>query len=462
MLKPTLSHDNETIDHKYVDDKGNVHVTRLVGWPASIFNSLDKGYMSEFATRTLTVSPTISQNKIENSKAISNPKAAYPFFRKKELYDQRLIQEYVRQLRNVCKQEKLTPLVPFPNLDKNFRSCAVRDMRDFNHFLELVPAFTLLNLFQRPILTIEGDNFVVSTFQDVINAKALYDGISLTTQTGTEKKVIDFYYDFVRDAVGGVTVRGLTECYNKKNRKENRLSSKSVERCLKKLVNLEWVDVMEGLQANPREFTYFPLHGVNVDVNQMQLSFEEKSGGGREKTLLDKQGLSVDLAVFCQKDFGLWFDSVRHVGSCLRWRILCFDGSCVELSEAEFREKICYVPSFDGCLLDFKPKKNSVVENKFDLVDNSGLSIDVLQCPVPLKETKTVDINSVEECSFVVTLITPPGEPCLFCETLSVEYIIEILSEGQLVEVERVCEDCFRKRKTKFSEAQWRFKRSSL
>src|SRR5208283_1381043 len=43
MFKATMSHDNEEngyVDHKYVDDKGKVHKTRLIGAPCLIFNSL--------------------------------------------------------------------------------------------------------------------------------------------------------------------------------------------------------------------------------------------------------------------------------------------------------------------------------------------------------------------------------------------------------------------------------------
>ena len=64
MLKCTLSHDSERITHKFVDDKGRVHVAVLEGWPAAIFCSIDKEYMEEFATRVFTVTPNTDRNKI--------------------------------------------------------------------------------------------------------------------------------------------------------------------------------------------------------------------------------------------------------------------------------------------------------------------------------------------------------------------------------------------------------------
>ena len=53
MFKATMSYDNPWIDHKFVDDSGRVHVTRLIGAPALIFNSLDSNYVSEFALASL-------------------------------------------------------------------------------------------------------------------------------------------------------------------------------------------------------------------------------------------------------------------------------------------------------------------------------------------------------------------------------------------------------------------------
>ncbi len=80
MFKSTMSHDNpEGIDHKFVDDKGDVHITRLVGAPVMIFNSLDNAFLSEFATRTLNVTPNTSKEKIADAMRISNERSCFPW-----------------------------------------------------------------------------------------------------------------------------------------------------------------------------------------------------------------------------------------------------------------------------------------------------------------------------------------------------------------------------------------------
>ncbi len=331
MIKPTLSHDNDVIDHKYVDDRGKVHITRLVGFPACIFNSLDNEYMSEFATRTLTTAPTTTQPKIEAAKRISNQKASYPYLYKKESYNKRLIQEYIRQIKHAIKHHKLHMMIPFPTLHQKFRSLEVRDMRDFNHFLELVPAYTVFSLFQRPIITVDGENFVVSTTQDVLNAKTLFDQISLTTKTSTEAKILKFYYDCIHPHTNGVTINDATDFYNRKHKK---MSSRTIQRWLNRLTEIEWVDAREGQQKDSRTVTYYPLQAVDRDENQTTLSSDI------DTTSKDKTELSLDLKIFCQKDFDLWRKTLLTTSPPTQYKIIQMIGNPIILTKEEFCDKI--------------------------------------------------------------------------------------------------------------------------
>jgi hypothetical protein len=327
MIKSTLSHDNEQIDHKYVDDSGKVHVTRLIGYPACIFNSLDNEFLSEFATRTLTAAPTTTQPKIKASMGISNKKASFPFLYKKESRNKRLIQIYLRQVRNIIKQYNLKPLTPFPSLHEEFRSLETRDMRDFNHFLELVPAFSLLKLFQRPILTINNENYLLATIQDILDAKALFDSVSLTTKTSTEKRTLELYYEAVRPIKCGATINTLTDIYNKG--KHKKVSTDTIRRWLKRLTEIEWVDVREGLQDKPSVLTYFPLQAVNEDESQTQLTSNIQPQCNCNVEM--QQGL----ALFCLKDYENWLKTVVAEYPPEHWNILSFNGSLEEATQDE-------------------------------------------------------------------------------------------------------------------------------
>jgi|GEM_PF-5615373 len=368
MIKSTLSHDYEETKHKYVDDKGKVHTTQLIHYPACIFNSLDNDTTKEFATRTLTISPTITTPKIEHAKEISNQKAAYPHKYPKTSPNKRLIQQYIRQIKKAIQHYQLNPLIPFPTIHQKFRSSEVRDMRDFNHFLELVPAVTLFRLFQRPILTLEDENYLICTVQDVLDARDLFDSVSLTTKTGTEQRIINFYYRYVRKQTNGITLNDLTDNYNHSNKKVN---SRTIRRWVERLVEIEWVDAKEGKQTDSRAITYYPLQGIYDDTNQKKLNDSSDMVGSSS----DRMELSLDLERFCQMDFDLWQKNILMTSPPQRCIQINLDGSCVELSEEQLQNIVRCVshPCHQTEIrTDLAPKS----ESEAGSVDISEMSLD--------------------------------------------------------------------------------------
>lgn len=264
MMKSTMSHDHEYIDHKYVDDKGKVHVTRLVGAPAMIFNSLDNEYVEEQATRTLTATPSNRIEKIEDSMGISNNKSAYPWVYDGEQFNRRVIKEYVRKIKQFMTAGKICTALPFVDLHEGFSSEAVRDMRDFNKFLELVPSYAIFKLFQRPIVMIAGKRYLIPTVHDALEAKAAFDSIIETTKTSTDYRIIDFYYAIVaKHEYGNVTAEQLTDEYNKG--KKRPMSVKRIRDWLERLEKIGYVDIRESEHENSKGYidrrfnAYFPL-----------------------------------------------------------------------------------------------------------------------------------------------------------------------------------------------------------
>jgi len=322
MLKPTLSHDDEHIDHKYVDDKGKVHITRLYGFPTAIFNSLDNEYMSEFATRTLTITPTTTPSKIASAIQISNEKSSFPWQYQKISHNKQLIHELIRKIRNVITKEKIQVVNPFPNLRRFFSQSNVRDMRDFNHYLELLPSYTILKLYQRPLIAVEDKNYLVATIQDVIDAKTLFDSIAETTKTGTEQRIINFYNQHVKPKVNGTTINILTDEYNKTHK--DRKSSKTISNWMNRLVEIEFVDARKGLTSDGHTITYFPLKGVDVDKNQSDLA---------EAGIFQQNRTEIE--AFLQKDFEEWLKRAEEE-TPLTPQIIEFNGATRTLSREEF------------------------------------------------------------------------------------------------------------------------------
>ena len=164
-------------------------------------------------------------------------------------------------------------------------------------FWSLYPAFTVFRLFQRPIVTLNGENYLLATIQDVLDAKALFDAVSLTTKTSTEAKILRFYYNL-----------HPRQNQRRNSQRSHRLLQPQIQKSLienhrpdgsNRLEEIEWIDARAGQQKDSRAITYYPLQGVGEDANQTKLDTAQSMD--MDKELLDKNGLSIDLASFLPK-----------------------------------------------------------------------------------------------------------------------------------------------------------------
>jgi len=322
MLKVTMSHDGPSIDHRFVDDKGKVHVTRLIGAPVLIFNSLDTVYTSEFATRTLTISPVVSKEKIEAAMRISNRKACYPWLFDPERLNVKIIQEYLRKVRDTLRAGKIKTINVFDEVQKEFSANQARDMRDFNKFLELMPCYAIIKLFQHPTIVLKGKRCLVPTIQDFLDAKAVFDSISETTKTGTEMRILCFYWDCVAPFTSnGATVETLTDLYNKDKKKA--VSSRTIRAWLDRLVEIEFVDAREGEQLTDKGL-----------INYQKKTFHPLKLKGTNAIL----ETAKDLVAILEKAFDLWLKTCAEEIVTHPIYILKIDGTAVQISLEEFSE----------------------------------------------------------------------------------------------------------------------------
>ncbi|MCL2868766.1 MAG: hypothetical protein FWF27_04925, partial [Candidatus Bathyarchaeota archaeon] len=337
MLKTTMSHDHAYIDHKYVDDKGKVHVTRLVGAPVMIFNSVDNEYVAEQATRTLTATPSARVEKIEDSMAISNNKSAYPWLYEAEPFQRRVITEYVRKVKQFMAAGKVSVAIPFLDIYEGFSKEAVRDMRDFNKYLELLPSYAIFKLFQRPIAMIEGKRYLIPTVQDAMDAKDAFDAILETTKTSTDYRVLDFYKSTIVDTTG-LTAEQITDCYNKGKKRQTAV--KTVRKWLNRLEEIDFVDVREDV-TDRRCKLYYPLK-----KNMPFVPFFEKS---------------ESLRSILEIGFKKWVKSVSfQTGVPLI--ILNIDGTAKSISEFELEKIVLGTANFEE--IDFVSKSSFEALNK--------------------------------------------------------------------------------------------------
>lgn len=322
MFKTTMSHDGEYIDHKFVDDRGKVHVTRLLGAPAMIFNSVDNNYIDEFATRTLSATPSDRIEKIEDSMRISNNKSAFPWIFEGTPFNQKVIKEYIRLIKKFMREGKIQVVIPFLGLDEAFGKTQVRDMRDFNKYLELLPSYAIFKLFQRPIVMIKGKRYLIPSIEDALNAKAAYDAILETTKTSTDYRVIDFYHSVVAKT-SGITADALTDIYNKGRKRPITVSR--VRQWLRRLEELEYVDIREAEDRNDKGYidkrynAYYPLKKNTDNVAILQTN--------------------VDLQAVLEKGFRKWLENASFQ-SDIPIIILNIDGTAKPITQEEMNNII--------------------------------------------------------------------------------------------------------------------------
>jgi hypothetical protein len=324
MFKSVMSQDKPRITHKYVDDRGKVHKTVLEGSPAFIFCSVDKSFNAEFATRVFTVSPTTEQKKIENAKGIKSKKCSFPWEYQEETNTKMLIKALIRNIRDIFKKYNLKIVIPFPNLDHLFSSSSTRDMRDYEHFTQILPSYTMLKLFQRPIITIKNQKYLVVALEDVKEAKELFDSISETTKTNTDIKILNFYREFVKNKKSGVTLETLVDNYNTSN-PENPLSDYAIRWYLKRLNHLGWVQIKKGQQEDKRKDTFYPL-------STSQKKLDETSG---------KNAFQLVLAPKLQKGFKTWLETISKEGLITQCETIeLLDRSLKPMSTEDFIKNI--------------------------------------------------------------------------------------------------------------------------
>lgn len=320
MYKTTLSHDKPKISHEYVDDKGSVHRTVLEGWPSATFCTADPKILSqEFLTRTFSDYLATDSGKIAAAQEVIDNTTSDPWEYEGETEEKQLIKRYIREVRDTIKRFNIKSVQPFPSLRNiiGFSNTAVRDMRDYGHFSQLLPTYTLFKLFQRPIITVNGENRLVATIEDVLAALKQFRKIEETTRSGTEKTILDFYYEAVAiiNPETGATVDEIRQ-------KSKIKSSQTIRDRLKTLEQAGYVNIEDGLQKDKRRWTVFPIKGKVVE------------------TTTDSQS-DVDLQLKLQKDAEAWLETSSLKYSSIQAQKIDFvTKQLVPISIEEFKRLI--------------------------------------------------------------------------------------------------------------------------
>lgn len=292
-----------------------------------------------------------------------------------------MLKALIREIRDTFKKHNLKVVCPFPNIEKLFTSSAVRDMRDFTHFTEILPAYTMLKTFQRPIAVINGQKWLVVSLEDVKAAKALFDEIAETTKTGTEKRIIDFYEKFVQPRVDGVTLDVLVTDFNEANA-NGVLSDFEIRKWLKRLNQIGWVNIRKGMQEDKRKDTFYPLKNLSRVQSQTEIS---------ETTFLLEKQLFLDVEL--QKAFKTWLETISKKSIVTQYEILDFRSKQPQpLTIEDFVKKIVGV-DIDKLLIvsetGTEPKSETELKNNC-LSEKKPLSLNSYNFEDLVSKTKSI------------------------------------------------------------------------
>jgi hypothetical protein len=261
MLYPILSHDKERISYRVVvkSESGAQRTAHIIiqGWPACIFLSVDRRYMEELSTRGFTTTPESSSEKISDANQLTSSKVSFPWNYEIETDESKVIRQLILSLKKEFLTKKLSVIIPFPNLYELFPREIVRDMRDYQHFVQFAQTITALFLYQRPIMTRNGKSYLIASVRDVKQAAILYKAVFETTRTNTEQRILDFYYNFVIKNEKNY-VKDLTADYNADPKTKRKLSDYTIRNWLERLNQISYVDKREDKEDRRVNF-YVPV-----------------------------------------------------------------------------------------------------------------------------------------------------------------------------------------------------------
>jgi hypothetical protein len=375
MFKCTLSHDKKRIIHKYVDEKSMVHTTVLEGWPAAIFCTVDKSFIEEFATRTFTDTPESSTEKIQAAQEVTDNKRSFPWQYDEDTKEKKLLKALILNIKDTVKKYNLKTVKPFPNLRNaiKFSNIDTRDMRDYDHFNQMLPTYTAFKLFQRPIITIGKQKYIVESIDDVLAALELFEKIAETTRTGTEKLILDFYHNHVQSHKEGATLKTILADSPEMK------SERSARYYLTRLEELGWINITEGEQADKRLLTYHPLK----DTTETQQKLIPTTAN---------QQIAIVLRLELEKDFKTWIKTITTTDtSYALTKINFLDRTETPISMEEFDRMV--IGENEQANRQIQPKQLPLdTENKIE--ENNNIHTESNPTlPNPSQENKNVRVG---------------------------------------------------------------------
>lgn len=197
-LRPILSHDTQEVRFTFTDKaKGGSLRTRhvyLKGFPATIFCTVDPTFQEELATRSINITPEMTEEKYRDAIILQGEKAAMPWRNHNPDPTLTLYRDNVADLKRAMTSFEV--VIPYGEaLSQCYPFSQPRDMRDFSKLVSLLQQYTYFHLWQRPWL--EGTGYerrvVLATLKDFADTVKIFSWVAETTRSGLPGNVVSFF-----------------------------------------------------------------------------------------------------------------------------------------------------------------------------------------------------------------------------------------------------------------------------
>lgn len=219
MLKPVLSHDTYEYVYKYTDkdSKGRLRTKTVVlkGWPVVIIirvkGETNEADYTQISSRFILVSPNMSKEKYREAIKLLALRMGLPgvIVQKRLALEEvskakllvKTVKERLVQIRDKARQKTGNPKasmfwIPYwKKIAEIFPAYEGRHMRDANKFFTLLQLIAAVNVYSRPILEIDGVEYIIVTKKDFDKAYELFlsDEDKLEIFAGIPKHVAEFF-----------------------------------------------------------------------------------------------------------------------------------------------------------------------------------------------------------------------------------------------------------------------------
>lgn len=283
-LRPILSHDKEEISYKFTDKVGGqlrtMHVV-VKGWPATIFLTTAEEYIEDLATRSFTITPETHEAKIGDAVRLQGKQDALPWQYKMEDPEWMLLRGYIVFLRNHIPDFGVVN--PFAReLAEAYPAVLPRAMRDFKHIRALIKTCALFHTFQRPVLFVDEEKYVMCTLKDLAFVLSILLEIEETTVTGLSKQVLECFHKVMKplyENYGAFNYERLTRNYNEVFPKKR--SSSTLRNYVQLLRKVGYVDtILDSTDARKRLIAIIKKNDENLRdsvLNKFSKSFSLES-----------------------------------------------------------------------------------------------------------------------------------------------------------------------------------------